>query len=92
MNVGWQGIRKKITLGDYFTPTLQRSFQPHNCWDKSFFGSGEYGARAHRNNNQTMKTMKEWETLNDNQRSKEAKGILNDANHINYDVLAPIMV
>ena len=99
VNAGWHGMRKKLTLGDYLIPILQRSFQPQKSWDKSFFGGGEYGAgalrnnkKAHGNNKKTMKTMKEWKTLNENQRSKEVKGILNDENHINYDVLAPIMV
>ena len=92
MNAGWKCVIKKVNLGNYFTPNLQRSFHPHNSWYKSFFGGGEYGAGAHRNNKKTMKTMKEWKTLNGYQRSKEVKGILNDANHIKYDVLAPIMV
>ena len=98
VNAGWQGVRKNFPLGDYFIPTLQRSFQPQNSWDKSFFGGGVYGAGALRNkktiwnNKKIMENMKECKTSNGYQRSKEVKGILNDENHINYDVLANIMV
>lgn len=62
--------------------------------DKINFSIMQIGcdAGAHRNNNQTMKNMKEWKIPNGKQRSREVKGILNDANHINYDVLAPMMV
>jgi hypothetical protein len=91
VNAGLQDVRRKITLGDYFTPTLQRSFRPHKAWDKHFIEGGEYGAGSPRTNMKTMKTMTEWRPPNDNQGSKEIKGTLGDSNHINYGVLAPIM-